>query len=520
MPPVFNDQVNSNHTVPTVASWAGFIAMCVGMFMAILDIQIVATSLPAIQTALAIRPDEMSWIQTSYLIAEIISIPLSGWLTRVLSLRGVFVMMATLFVAASAGCAASTGFGSLIAWRCVQGFAGGALIPIVFSAGFLLFSGRRQQVATMIAGMLAVLAPTVGPIVGGWITSTWNWQWLFLVNIAPGIAAIAVGVLCLPRARTPWAERVRELKSLDGLSLAALAVALAAFQIALKEAAKLGWTSAIVLGLLCAAAASTALFVRRSLHRPNPIVDLAVLADRQFALGCALSFILGIGLYGNVYLMPVFLAYVRQHDAFEIGQVMLVTGAAQLVAAPVVVWLERRIAARWLSLFGFALFAAGLAMSAVDTPRADYNELFWPQIVRGVGIMFCLLPPTRIALGHLAPDRVPDASALFNLMRNLGGAVGIAIIDTVMFGRAPVHGNALAQKLLARDFTAFKFVGLSRPPRTMPTTPDMQELARPAVERAALTIAVTEAWLLIAALTAVGVLVALAVRTRSSVFKC
>jgi MFS transporter, DHA2 family, multidrug resistance protein len=346
--------ISAHDNVPTFASWAGFIAMCVGMFMAILDIQIVATSLPAIQSALAIRPDEMSWIQTSYLIAEIVSIPLTGWLTRVLSLRGVFVVMATLFVVASAGCATSTGFASLIAWRSVQGFAGGALIPIVFSAGFLLFSGHSQQVATMVAGMLAVLAPTVGPVVGGWITSTWTWQWLFLVNIVPGIAAIAVGTLCLPRARAPWADRVREFKSLDIVSLLALALALAALQIALKEAAKLGWTSVVVLGLLCATAASAALFVCRSLSRPQPIIDLAALADRQFALGCALSFILGIGLYGNVYLMPVFLAYVRLHDAFEIGQVMLVTGAAQLAAAPVVVWLERLIAARWLSLIRHA----------------------------------------------------------------------------------------------------------------------------------------------------------------------
>jgi MFS transporter, DHA2 family, multidrug resistance protein len=507
--------VFAHEDIPSFTSWAGFLAMCVGMFMAILDIQIVATSLPAIQTALGIRPDEMSWIQTSYLIAEIISIPLSGWLTRVLSLRGVFVVMAALFVVASAGCAASTGFASLIVWRCMQGFAGGALIPIVFSAGFLLFRGRSQRAATMIAGMLAVLAPTVGPIAGGWITSTWTWQWLFLVNIAPGIAAIGVGAFCLPRARTPWADRVRALRSLDIVTLAALGLALAALQIALKDAAKLGWTSPIVLGLLCATAVSAALFVRRSWSRPEPVIDVAALADRQLALGCALSFILGIGLYGNVYLMPVFLAYVRQHDAFEIGQVMLVTGAAQLVAAPVVVWLERLIAARWLSLFGFALFAAGLGMSAFDTPRADYNELFWPQIVRGVGIMFCLLPPTRIALGHLEPDRVPDASALFNLMRNLGGAIGIALIDTVIFRRAPAHGDALAQKLLARDFSAFKFVGLSRPPRSMSITPDMQELARPAVERAALTIAVNEAWLLIAALTAVGVLVAMAVRTHA-----
>jgi MFS transporter, DHA2 family, multidrug resistance protein len=504
--------VSDDQPPPTVASWAGFIAMCIGMFMAILDIQIVATSLPAIQSALSIRPDEMSWLQTSYLIAEIIAIPLTGWLTRVLSLRGVFVVMATVFVIASAGCATCAGFGSLIAWRSVQGFAGGALIPIVFSAGILLFSGRRQQIATAIAGMLAVLAPTVGPIVGGWITSSWNWHWLFLINVVPGTVAILVGALCLPRSDLARSDQIRALKSLDAVSAGVLALALATFQIALKDAAKLGWASGMVVGLLAASAACAALFARRSLNAAHPIVDLRALADRNFALGCALSFILGIGLYGNVYLMPVFLAFVRQQQPFEIGQVMLVTGAAQLLAAPIVVWLERKIAARRLSLFGFALFAAGLSMSVTDTPRSDYNEMFWPQFARGVGIMFCLLPPTRIALGHLPLDRVPDASALFNLMRNLGGAIGLALIDTVIFGRAPGHGAALGLKLMDRDYAAFKFVGLARPPRSAVLTPDMQELARPAVERAALTVAVTEAWMLMAALTAAGVAVVFAVR--------
>ncbi len=501
------------HVAPSIASWAGFVAMCVGMFMAILDIQIVATSMPAIQSALGIRPDEMSWVQTSYLIAEIIAIPLSGWLTRVLSLRGVFVLMATLFVIASAGCASSATFSSLIAWRSVQGFAGGALIPIVFSAGFLLFSGRHQQIATMIAGMLAVLAPTVGPVAGGWITSTWSWHWLFLINIAPGFVAIVIGAICLPSSELVATARLQAMKSLDLVALLALAAALAAFQIALKDASKLGWSSSVVLGLLAISAVSAAVFARRSLTGDAPIVDLRSLSDRNVALGCALSFVLGIGLYGNVYLMPLFLGYVRQHDAFEIGQVMLVTGAAQLLAAPLVVWLEHKIEARWLSLFGFALFAVGLGMSMFDTPRADYNEMFWPQIVRGIAIMFCLLPPTRIALGHLPLERVPDASALFNLMRNLGGAIGLALIDTVIFGRAPGHGAVLATKLMDRDFVAFKFVGLARPLRSAVITPEMQELARPAVERAALTVAVTEAWIMIAALTAVGVLVTLAVRS-------
>jgi MFS transporter, DHA2 family, multidrug resistance protein len=496
---------------PTFATWVAFIAMCTGMFMAILDIQIVATSLPAIQAALGIRPDQMSWVQTSYLITEIISIALSGWLTRVLGLRGLFLAATSLFVLASAGCASSAGFTSLIAWRSVQGFAGGVLIPLVFSAGFLLFTPASERVATTIAGMLAVLAPTVGPVAGGWITSTWSWHWLFLINIAPGVLACIAVAICLPGSSISRASRLAELRRLDIVTLMMLAIGLAAVEIGLKEGAREGWLSAPFLSLSLVAGSGATLFVMRSLDRPRPIVDLRAFSDRNLALGCALSFILGIGLYGNVYLIPIFLAYVRGHDAFAIGQVMIVTGLAQLAAAPLVVWLERLIAARWLTLFGFALFAAGLGLSVLDTPKSDYEQMFWPQIVRGVAIMFCLLPPTRIALGHLPPDRVPDASALLNLMRNLGGAIGLALIDSVIFGRAPSHGVAIAERLLRLDYATFKYVGMTRPFRGSVITPAMQELARPAVERAALTMAISEAWTLIAVLTFTGVFIAMAV---------
>src|SRR6478609_9268637 len=162
--------------------WTGFMAMCAGMFMAILDIQVVATSLPTIQSALEISPDQMSWIQTAYLIAEVVAIPLTGFLTRLLTMRWLFVIAISLFVAASAGCAASGSFGELVAWRVLQGFSGGTLIPSVFSAVFILFPNERQALATTIAGVLAVLAPTIGPIVGGWLTQTYSWHWLFLIN--------------------------------------------------------------------------------------------------------------------------------------------------------------------------------------------------------------------------------------------------------------------------------------------------------------------------------------------------
>src|SRR6201996_2922519 len=206
-----------------------------------------------------------------------------------------------------------------------------------------------------------------------------------------------------------------------------MAAALASLEIGLKQAPQRGWLSLQCAGLLCASIAGLALFLWRSSRSSHPVLRLVALKRRSFALGCGLSFCLGVGLFGSVYLMPVFLAFVRGHDAFEIGTIMLVTGAAQLVTAPVAGFLESRLDPRKLSAFGFALFAIGLGVSALQSRTADFDEMFWPQIVRGIAIMFCLLPPTQLALGALTAAQVPDASGLFNLMRNLGGAIGIAL---------------------------------------------------------------------------------------------
>lgn len=488
------------------AVWLGFGAMCIGMFMAILDVQIVATSLPNIQAALKIAPDQMSWVQTAYLIAEVIAIPLTGMLMRMLTMRWLFVGAVSLFTLASVGCAASGSFEALVGWRIVQGLAGGTLIPAVFAAVFLLFPQRCQGVATTIAGVLAVLAPTVGPIIGGWITETYSWHWLFLINVAPGVAAIGVAAVVLPRD----ASRLSLIRLVDWLSLALLAIALAALEIGLKEGPQHGWLSGLVLGLLVLAGISGAGFVRRSLSAQTPVVDLSNFANRSFAVGCILSFVLGIGLFGSVYLMPVYLAFVRGHGAFEIGTIMLVTGVAQLLMAPVAVALEQRSSARLLTAFGFGLFALGLGMSGFATPQTDAGGMFWPQVVRGLAIMFCLLPPTRLALGHLSPDRVPDASGLFNLMRNLGGAIGLALIDTVIYARAPVHGLDLMAQLQAGNTAAAAFVGI--PPQMFAALPPgpldaaTQGLLAPLLEKAALTAAINDAWLLIAVLTAIALL--------------
>jgi DHA2 family multidrug resistance protein len=436
-------------TKAKIGTWFGFVLMCLGMFMAILDIQVVATSLPTIQKDLAISPDAMSWIQTAYLIAETIAIPLTGWLTRVLTLRWLFVVAISVFTLTSVGCAFSGNFLSLVTFRVLQGFSGGTLIPAVFSGIFLLFPARAHPIAGSIAGIMAVLGPTVGPVIGGWITYHYSWPWLFLVNVIPGVVAAVATPFLLPRGR----PRLNQLKYFDVLSLTAMAVALASLEIALKQAPRYGWFSGFCVGLFALVAVTTALFAVRTLRVTQPVVELRTLTVRPFAIGCVLSFCLGVGLFGAVYLMPVFLAYVRQHDALQIGSIMLVTGAAQLVAAPIAGALESRLNSRWLSAFGFGLFAIGLGWSAFESRVADYDEMFWPQILRGFAAMFCLLPPTRLALEMLPHKQVPDASGLFNMMRNLGGAVGIALIDTILYGRTDGHAEALRQRLAAGDVT-------------------------------------------------------------------
>jgi DHA2 family multidrug resistance protein len=486
---------------PAAATWAGFLLMCLGMFMAILDIQVVATSLPTIQDALAISPDAMSWIQTAYLIAEVIAIPLTGLFTRVLTLRWLFVVAVSVFTLASIGCAYSGDFTVLLAFRVLQGFSGGVLIPAVFSAVFLLFPPRLHAVATTIGGVIAVLAPTVGPVVGGWITDNWSWPWLFLINVVPGIVASTVTPFLLPRQDA----HLEELSTLDGVSSILLAAALACLEIGLKEAPVRGWLSPTCIALLAASAICLTAMTRRTLLSAHPIVRLSLLKRRSFAFGCGLSFCLGVGLFGSVYLMPVFLAFVRRHDAFEIGSIMLVTGVSQLLAAPLAVMLENRIGARYLTAFGFALFAVGLGMSAFQPRVADFNQMFWPQVVRGFAIMFCLLPPTRIALGALEEAEVPDASGLFNLMRNLGGAIGIALIDTVIYTRAPEYAQRIINRLMAGDLDTAKAVGI--PPEalaTAPLDPEKQALLASLVDRVAFVDAINDAWALVAVMTFVA----------------
>jgi DHA2 family multidrug resistance protein len=493
----------STHT----RNWIGFVAMCVGMFMAILDIQVVVSSLTSIQQALHIPGKQLSWIQTGYLIAEVIAIPMTGWLTRALSLRWMYASATIGFVLASIGCAASWNADTLIAIRVVQGFTGGMLIPAVFTSAFVLLPEKDRVLATTVAGLLAMIAPTIGPTVGGYITQTYSWHWIFLINVIPGIL-VAAGAIAFVRLGKPnWSE----LRIIDYSTVVLAAVFLGTFELLLKKGPENDWHGALVYSLSAICCLSGALGVWQSLRKAHPFVDLRKFKMLGFSLGCVLSFVLGIGLYGSTYVLSLFLGIVRGHGPLEIGEIMIVYGAAQLVSAPMAAYAETRFNPRWLTALGFAVFAAGLIANGFSTVDTDYDGVFWPQLVRGAAILFCLLPATRIALDMWPAAEVPDASAMFNLMRNLGGAIGIALIDTILEQRTEGHANHLIDRLQAGDPDAARIVGL--PVQYFHNVPFGQvdamtkAMVMPMISRAALTQSFNEAWILLGALFIIALVV-------------
>ncbi|MEI9996432.1 MAG: DHA2 family efflux MFS transporter permease subunit [Rhizomicrobium sp.] len=487
-------------------TWIGFVAMCLGMALAVLDIQIVASSFTTIQSSFHVTSDQLSWIQTGYLMAEVIAIPLTGWLTRALSLRWLFAAATLGFTLASLGCALCTTLPPFIALRVVQGFCGGMLIPGVFTSVFVMMPEKHRIAATALAGTLAVVAPTIGPAIGGYLTEHYSWHWIFLINLAPGLLVTGV-VIGFVRLGAP---DLSELRRIDFLAIALAAVFLATLELVLKEAPKYDWQGVFVVAciVVCVVTGSGAIW--RSLYSPHPFLDLYRFRERTFMLGCILSFVLGLGLYGSVYLLALFLGLVREHSPLEIGTIMIVSGAAQLLTAPVAALLESKTDPRLLTAFGYTLFAIGLIANGFADINTDYAGLFWPQVMRGASVMLCILPATRLALDTLVPGQVADGSALFNLMRNLGGAIGIALVDTILYQRTPVHARALAARLQHGDPAAARFVGLPVEyfhGQDMPVDETMRAFAEPLIKKAAMVQAFNEAWIAIGVLFALSLLV-------------
>lgn len=426
------------------ASILPFAVMCCGMFIALLDIQIVASSLQEIGGGLSAAQDEISWVQTAYLIAEIIMIPLSGWLTRVFSTRWLFTASAAGFTVASMLCGLAWNIQSMIVFRGLQGLLGASMIPTVFTSSFHYFQGPRRVYSAAVIGSIASIAPTLGPVIGGWITDTLNWHWLFYVNLLPGIA-ITVLVPLLVRIDEP---DLKLLRGADYPGIALMAVGLGLLEYVLEEGTRWNWFSDAVIRD-CAWVAGLALgaFAVRSLMVANPVVDLRALGNRNFALGCLLSFVTGVGIFTTIYLTPLFLGYVRGYSAWQTGVAVFSTGVATLVGTPVYIILARRFDTRWLMMFGMACFGLAMWRFSFITSSWSGAELLVPQLLRGFPQVFAVAPSVNLGLGSLPPERLKYASGLFNMMRNLGGAVGIAVSAAILNDQTNAHFQTIASNL-------------------------------------------------------------------------
>lgn len=409
-----------------------------GAFMAVLNIQVVNTSLPDIQGGIGAGLDDGGWISTSYLVGEIIVIPLSAWLSQVFSLRRYLIVNTVLFLFFSVACGLATNFPEMVVLRALQGFSGGVLIPLALLCVIILLPERARPVGFSAFALTATFAPAIGPTIGGYITDIYGWRYIFFLNLVPGVVMLSALVYGLAPAKM----QLEKFWTGDWIGVITMAVGLGTLQVVLEEGNKDDWFgSPFILHLSIISAVSMAAFFFQALRPGNktPLVNLRLFARRNFAFVNLSGFLLGFTLYSAVYLIPLYLAVAHGYSARQAGLVMLWIGLPQLAIIPFMPLLMRRFDPRWLLALGFALFAISSFMNINLGPNDSGPQMLIPNLIRAVGQAFVFPCITMIATAGIPPQDSGSASALFNMLRNLGGAVGIAMTQTFVTNREKFH---------------------------------------------------------------------------------
>lgn len=424
----------------SLKTWLAVLGATLGAFMAVLNIQITNAALPDIQGAIGAGIDDGGWISTSYLVTEIVVIPLTGWLMRVFSVRLYLLVNAVLFLGFSACCAFAHNLQQMIVYRGFQGFTGGVLIPMAFTIIITKLPKAKQPVGMALFAISATFAPAIGPTIGGFLNDNYGWQFIFYVNLVPG--ALMVGILWFALERSPM--QLGLLRQGDVPGIITMAIGLATLQTVLEDGNKDDWFgSPYITHLAIVAAVALTLFLFIELIVKRPLLNLRLLARRNFGFSTIANFLLGTALYGSVFVQPLYLSLVQGYDAEQIGLVLAWTGIPQLVLIPMVPRLMKRIDARLLIGAGFTLFAASNFMTVYLSKDFSGPQLFWPNIVRALGQAVVLAPLSAIAASGIEPENAGSASSLFNMMRNLGGAIGIAALQTFATTREQYHSNVI-----------------------------------------------------------------------------
>src|SRR5882724_12234011 len=416
---------------PAVSSkiWLAVAGATLGAFMAVLNIQIVNASLADIQGAIG---------------AGIVVIPLSGWLAQVFSVRIYLLTNAILFLALSVACAFAQDLSQMIVLRALQGFTGGVLIPMAFTLIITLLPKAKQPVGLALFALSATFAPAIGPTIGGYLTENWGWQFIFYVNLVPG--AVMIAMLWFSLEAKPM--KLSLLREGDWAGIVTMAIGLSALQTVLEEGNKDDWFgSPFIVKLSVIAAVALTAFLAIELTSKKPLLNLRLLARRNFGFGILANFLLGTALYGSVFILPVYLSRIQGYNAEQIGMVLAWTGFPQLLLIPLVPRLMKRFDPRLIIGIGFALFAASNFMNIFMTPDTASDQLFWPNVIRAFGQALVFAPLSAVATAGIEAENAGSASGLFNMMRNLGGAVGIALLQTFLTKREQYHSNVLTQSV-------------------------------------------------------------------------
>src|SRR6266702_7019708 len=424
--------------------WFMVSAGLIGAFMAVLNIQITNASLLNIEGGIGTGVDNGSWISTSYLIGEIIVIPLTDFLSRVFSFRRYMLASAVLFPLFSIACAFAHDLGSMIVLRGLQGFAGGVLIPMAFTMVLTKLPKHQQPVGLAIFALSVTFAPAIGPTIGGYLTENYGWQTIFFVNVLPTI--VMVSALYLTLERQPM--QLKLLKEGDWAGIATMAIGLSALQTVLEEGNKDDWfSSPFILRLAAVAVVSLLLFVWIELSIEKPLIRLRLLMQRNFGIGTIAVTLLGFALFGSVYILPAYLGQAQGYNAEQIGAVLAWTGLPQLILIPLVPRLMQRFDARYIAITGLLIFAYSCFMNTAMSPDYSGDQLWIPNIVRAVGQAMVLTPLTSVLTGGIAPQDAAAASGISNMFRNLGGAIGTATLATIITKREQFHSNIIGQSV-------------------------------------------------------------------------
>jgi DHA2 family multidrug resistance protein len=433
-----------------VNPWIVAIAVMFATFMEVLDTTVVNVSLPHIASSMAATTEEATWALTSYLVANAIILPMTGWLAQTFGRKRLLMLSTAGFTIASFLCGIAPNLASLVLFRIIQGATGGALQPLSQAVLLESFKPEDRGKAMGFWGLGIVVAPILGPVVGGWLTENYSWRWVFYINLPVGLASLVMTRLYV--FDPPYLRK--ESQGIDYWGLSLLVIGIGALQYVLdKGQTEDWWESTTITVLAIVAAVGLIALILQQLHAKRPVIDLRLFLDRSYSVGVFLMTVVGFVLYGSLVLLPIMLQTLFNYSSYEAGKAMAPRGVGSLIMMPLVGYLTGHVDPRKLLAIG--LFAGGATLWWLGdlNQNAGYWDIFWPQFIQGAGMALLFVPLTTVAMATISRERMGYATSMFNLTRNIGGSVGIAITGTILQRQRQAIGARLGEGINVYDPT-------------------------------------------------------------------